>query len=406
MVMRATITTGISKIKTMKKLSHKPFKVLSKIGVFAAISLLVIGALSPNLRKFVLADSSCSSISDCQQQITNGTNAVNALQSQATSYQDAINILQSQISSIQAQISINQTRQAQLQAQIVADQAELAHDKVLLGDDLKAMYVSGSMTTVEMLATSKSLSDFVDAETYDSAVQNKIQDTLNQITALTNQLQEQKNQVDQLLATQQAEQNQLAAAQAQQQQLLAYNQSQQDAYTAQVSQNEQKLAALIAAQRAANDSNVGGGYYFIHFPGTITADPCPNGSCGSTAYPYAHMGFEMNAGPGCTAVDPGDGPDPYGECMRQCVSYAAWAVAYSGRQAPVDWGNANDWVPNARAAGIPFDVMPQVGDVAIDVEGYWGHAMYVEGVSGNQILVSEYNQQLTGEFSTQWRTWE
>ena len=406
MFSHAIIDSGISKIKTMKKFGVKPIRILSKISILAAISLLVLGAVSPNLRKIILTDATCDSISDCQQQITTATNAVNALQSQATSYQDAINILQAQISSIQTQISLNQARQAQLQSQIAAAQAELAHNKTLLGEDLKAMYVGGSMTTVEMLATSQNLSDFVDAETYDSAVQNKIQDVLNQIAAIENQLQGQKTQVDQLLATQQSQQAQLNAAQAQQQQLLTYNQSQQAAYTTQASQNEQKMAALIAAQRAANNSSVGGGYYFIHFPGPILRDPCPNGACGGTSYPYANMGFEMNAGPGCTAVDPSDGPDPYGECMRQCVSYAAWAVAYSGRQAPVDWGNANDWVSSARAAGIPVDAYPQVGDVAIDVEGYWGHAMYVEAVNGNQILVSQYNQQLTGEFSTQWRTWD
>lgn len=400
---RANLILGISKTKIMKKLSQKPSKLFIRLSVFAAIGLLIVGALSPNLRNLVFADASCSSISACQQQITSDSNAVTALQGEATSYQDAISKLQSQISSIQVQISLNQTKQAQLQAQIVADQAELAKDKGLLGDDLKAMYVGGSMTTVEMLATSKNLSDFVDEETYDSAVQNKIQQTLNQITTLENQLQAQKNEVDQLLATQQSQQEQIAAAQAQQQQLLAYNQSQQAAYTAQVAQNQQKLNDLIAAQRAANESNTGGGYYFIHFPGPILRDPCPNGACGGTSYPYANYPFSMSTAPGC--VD-GDGPDQWGYCTRQCVSYAAWAVAYSGRQAPVDWGDANSWVPSARAAGISFDGYPQVGDVAIDVEGYWGHAMYVEGVSGNQILVSQYNQQLTGHFSTQWRTWE
>jgi surface antigen len=49
---------------------------------------------------------------------------------------------------------------------------------------------------------------------------------------------------------------------------------------------------------------------------------------------------------------------------------------------------------------------PKPGDVAISTAGTWGHAMYVEDVSGNQIYVSQYNQQLTGRYSTQWRTWQ
>jgi peptidoglycan DL-endopeptidase CwlO len=399
----AIIATGISNTKTMKKLSQIILRLHWRIGIFAAVSLtLVVGAAFPALHNPAMANASCSSISQCQTQITQDSNKVANLQSEATSYQDAIHKLQSQIYSIQKQISISQHRQVQLQTEIDADQAKLNYEKKVLGEDLKAMYVGGKMTTVEMLATSRNLSDFVDAETYDSAVQNKIQETLTQIAALEHQLHIQKTQVDELLAQQQSQQQQLAAAQSQQQQLLAYNQSQQATYTAKVAQNQQKIAALIAAQRAANNST-SGGYYFIHFPGRIQRDPCPGGACSSTGYPYANWPFGMSTAPGC--VD-GDGPDQWGYCTRQCVSYAAWAVAYSGRQAPVDWGNANDWVPSARAAGISFDSYPQPGDVAIDVEGYWGHAMYVEKVSGGQILVSQYNHMLEGEFSTQWRSWE
>jgi surface antigen len=61
----------------------------------------------------------------------------------------------------------------------------------------------------------------------------------------------------------------------------------------------------------------------------------------------------------------------------------------------------------ARAHGVPvYTSNPQPGDVAISTAGTWGHAMYVEAVSGNSIYVSQYNQQLTGQYSTQWRTYQ
>ena len=360
--------------------------------VLAVVALVLASATPATIARIKAA--TCSSITDCQQQIASDNNALAGLESEATSYQDAINKLQAQIASIQAQISINQAKQADLQAQIVAAQQKLDYEKKVLGETLKAMYVAGQMTTVEMLATSKSLSSYVDAATYSNAVQNKIQSTLAQIAELQNELNAQKTQVDQLLATEQSQQAQIAAAQAQQQQLLSYNQSQQADYNAKVSQNQQKLEALIAAQRAAN--NLSAAYYFIRFPGAIQRDPI-NGS-----YPYANYPFSMSTAPGC--VD-GDGPDQWGYCTRQCVSYAAWAVSYSGRGAPYLWGNAKDWVSAARNAGIPVYTTPLPGDVAISTAGTWGHAMYVEDVSGNKIYVSQYNQQLTGQFSTQWRTW-
>jgi hypothetical protein len=219
---------------------------------------------------------------------------------------------------------------------------------------------------------------------------------ITKIAELQNELNAQKAQIQQLLATEQQQNAQIADAQAKQQQLLAYNQSQQAVYNTQVAQNKQKLNALIAAQLAANNS-LSASYYFIRFPGSASRDP-QGGS-----YPYVNYPFSMSTAPGC--VD-GDGPDQWGYCTRQCVSYAAWAVAYSGRDAPMFWGNAKDWVRAAYRAGIPVHTSdPEPGDVAISTAGTWGHAMYVEQVSGNQIYVSQYNQQLTGRFSTQWRTW-
>jgi peptidoglycan DL-endopeptidase CwlO len=358
--------------------------------------LLLLGSAYPYVHHFVLAAANCSTIAECQAQIDQNNQKVADLQSVATNYQDAIKKLQSQIESIQKQLVISQNRETQLQSQINANQLKLNQQKTVLGEDLKSMYVSGQMTTVEMLATSKNLSDFVNAETYDSAVQNKIQDTMNQITALQNELQSQQEQVQQLIASQQAQQADIASAQSQKQQLLSYNESQQSAYNAQTAQNQQKLDDLIAAQLLANSGSGNG---------AIIA--------GATSYPYANWPFSMSTAPGCVN---GDGPDAWGYCTRQCVSYAAWAVAHSGRQAPVDWGDARDWVAAALKAGVPvysFNNVdgysgvhtggPRDGDVAISTAGAWGHAMYIEDVSGTQIYVSQYNANLDGEFSHQWR---
>src|SRR5262249_31940795 len=147
--------------------------------------------------------------------------------------------------------------------------------------------------------------------------------------------------------------------------------SQQAAYNRKTADNQSKIDALIASQRQAN-FNTDGGFYFLRFPGAVR-DFNPG------SYPYRNGGFGMSAGPGC--VD-NDGPDPWGYCTRQCVSYAAWAVKASGRTPPSFYGNARDWVGAAYAHGITVSRSPQPGDVAISTAGYWGHAMYVESVSG------------------------
>ena len=356
--------------------------------------LLVLGAAFPTLRSQFAGAASCSSISECQQQISENDKAVDKLQDVAGTYEEAINKLQSQINSIQRQIDISQARQTKLEAQIAAGQKKLDQQKAYLAEDLKVMYVNGEMSSIEMLATSKNLSDFVDAETYRSAVQKNIQNTMKEIAELQNRLKEQKNQVAKLLESQQAQRAQVAASQAKRQQMLAYNQSQQSEYNAKSASSSKQLQQLIAEQLRANRGSLNGGIYFIRVPGAIHRDPQDG------RYEYANAGFGMSPGPGC--VD-GDGPDRWGYCTQQCVSYAAWAVEYSGREAPVGWGNAKDWVRAAPASWI--HTSPKPGDIAISTSGTWGHAMYVSQVSGNSFYSLEYNGYLNGQPSNQWRTW-
>jgi len=364
--------------------------------------VLVVGALltvgMSVIPRIVKADNISDQINQLQQQNNDNQKAVDALQAQATSYQDAINRLQAQITLLQGQIDNNVAQQTDLQNKIQANEAELDKQRSILGENLRVMYVEGQISTLEMLATSKNLSDFVDKEEGRTAVQNKVEDTLKRIDDLQDQLKDQKAKVESLLVEQRTQQGQLDNSRAQQAGMLAFNQAQQADYNQKTQANQAKIDALIAQQRRAND-DITSGYYFIRFPGGAAPH-----NPGVNDYPYANGGFGMSTAPGC--VD-NDGPDKWGYCMRQCVSYAAWAVERSGRTAPRYYGNAKDWVSAARNDGIPvYTSNPQPGDVAISTAGTWGHAMYVEQVSGNQIYVSQYNQQLNGQYSTQWRTWQ
>ncbi len=395
---RGTVDIAISEIKTMKQYIGK-LGVIRRIGLTLGVVALAVVFIGGGSFSAVHA----TSIQD-QIDALNAQNAVNnakvdALEDQAVSYEDAIARLNSQIGLLRGAIAANQAKQADLKAKIAAAQAELEHQKQVLSELLKAMYVNGQMSTFEMLATSKDLSTFVDAETYRNAVQNKIQQTLAEITALQRKLAEQKTQVEGLLAKQRVQEADLSNKKAKQDNLLAYNQNQRASYNAKTRKNRAKINDLIAEQARLNSSDVSASYYFLRFPGSVA-----DHNWSADNYPYRNGGFGMSTAPGC--VD-NDGPDPWGYCTRQCVSYAAWAVKNSGRNPPMYYGNARSWVVAARNAGVPvYTSNPQPGDVAISTRGTWGHAMYVEKVSGNQIFVSQYNSNLTGQYSTKWRTFE
>ncbi|HVI60741.1 MAG TPA: CHAP domain-containing protein [Candidatus Saccharimonadales bacterium] len=339
----------------------------------AALLLTVAGGVS-----VAHADRFDDQINALAAQNASNAGVVNGLQSQANSYQAIIDQKQAQINTLQAQINANQAKQAQLQQQIDANKQQIAAKKASLSADIKSMYIDGQMSTIEQLATSKDLSDYVDKEEYRTTVQNQLNTKIKEIAGLQAQLQSQKQEVDQVIATTQAQNNQLAGEKAEQDKLLAFNEGQRSAYNQQISANSSKIASLRKQQVAANFRFIGGG-----IPG--------GGSVCGGGYP----GVWCNA-PQDSIID------SWGMYNRECVSYTAFRVAASGRYMPY-WGgrgNANQWDDNARASGIPVDTSPRVGDVAISNAGTWGHAMYVESVNGGTITISQYNADFTGRYST------
>jgi len=362
---------------------------LKTMPVLVVVASLVVGSTSVAL---VHADSIQQQIDSLSSQNAQSQQAVSDLQLQANSYQDAINKLQGEISAIQTAIHANEAKQVELQAQIDADQVKLDQEKKGLGQALKALYVGGQMSTVEMLATSKNLSDFVDAETYGNAVQNKIQDTMATITKLQNQLKDQQEQVQELLATQKQQQAQLASAQAQQQNLLAMNQSQQTTYNNQISANKKKITALEAEQAAINAASTQ----------VVNLGPS-GGSGGNCDVGYGNGGYPMAW---CDATQDSvltSGSFP----NRECTSFAYWYFTTMEGKSLSVWGNAKDW---AYTSSRPVGTTPHKGDIFVKTAGPYGHVGIVlatedETYSGytvpaGEVLTMSMNYDYAGHFHT------
>ena len=328
---------------TKQKITLKSKNLMRNISLVSLCFILLFFAVSPRYNSAeVSAQSVQDQINALRNQNTEYQNTIEKLRNEATSYQDAIVKLKAQIDTLQGQIDANQKEQARLQQEIIVAEEELVKQKKLLGENIKAMYLEGEISTLEMLASSKDLSEFVDKEQYRNSVKDKIRSTLEKVTSLKFELTAKKESVEALLKQQQEQQAQLSDSQSEQSNLLAYNENQQADFNNKTKENQSKIDGLIASQRRAN-FNPDGGYYFLRFQGS-TAPINPD------SYPYRNAGFGMSPGPGC--VD-NDGPDPWGYCTRQCVSFTAWAVVASGRSAPMYYGNAKDWVAAAYARGVP-----------------------------------------------------
>ena len=323
----------------------------------------------------VRADQFDAQIQALQDQNAANKQAANQLAAQASSYQDAVNKLEQQINDLQQAIVANQNASDALQQKIDAEQVELEHQQLILGEDIKTIYLEGQISTLEILASCNDLSDFVNKQADRTAVQNKIKSTVDDIKTLKVQLEQQQRELQSRIKDQQAQQAQLNSSQAQQAQLLSYTEGQKASYDQQIKSNNSQISSLRLQQLAANH----------RLGGTAVAGD-PN-----------HGGY-----PGNWDQAPQDSLlDSWGMLNRECVSYTAWRVYQTYGYMPY-WGgqgNANQWPGDAQAAGIPTGSVPRAGSVAISMGGAYGHAMWVEAVNGSTIYVSQYNYDLAGHYS-------
>lgn len=383
-----------SKIKMnsiKNKLQFSSITTRRSLSVLAVAGLFAISAISA---PFVYADRYQEKIDRLDAENSQKAQAQDQLGAEASSLAEKIKKLQAEITALQNRINDNETKMAELKRQIAAAEAELVRQRDLLGQTIRAMYLEGEITTVEMLATSKDLSAFFDKQQHRESVNSKIKTTLDKITELKLSLNSQKETVEKLLAEQKDLQGRLAAQRAENSRLLSLNQSEQNKLESEIKANKSRMASLRAEQLAANRRAISSGQVSMVSSGT-----CGGGYPNSTPGPWGSNW-------GCN--HPLDNTiDNWGMYNRECVSYTAFRVANSGRHMPY-WGgrgNAHMWDDNARSAGIPVDGNPRVGDVAVAEAGYpyggVGHVMYVEKVySGNKILVSQYNFGSPGEYST------
>lgn len=371
---------------------------------FFAKSLLVVSvivmafAVPMQLASQVFADKYDDQINAIKQDIAKYQAQASQLGGQAQTLQTALATIAAETAQVQAQLDLTQAKYDQLVVNIAATEKKIKDNQDALGETIANLYVDDTISPLEMLASSKNVSDFLDKQEYRNSVRDQLTSTITEIKTLKTQLDAQKVQVGQLLVQQTAQKAILVQKQAEQQTLLSQTQGQEAAYQQLTAKKTTDLAAIQAQQRAAiaaltnngrNTSGSAGSFVFRNFSGN-------QGSCGG-GYPSEW----------CNAALDGS-TDSWDLFTRECVSYTAWAAYTRFNKNVTSFagsGFAYQW-PNTASAlmGANVDNTPEVGSIAIaPISGYTllGHAMVVEQVYGDGwIRVSQYNFAGTGEYST------
>ena len=284
MIEQTKVKQKLLKMKTLKglRLTKLPAKT-ALVGLL--VFVLVIGLAAP----FARADRFDNEISQLEQQNEHSHDEVNALEIRANSLEDAINKLQKRINELQAQITANQAKSVKLQEDIRQAEAELERQKNTLGQSIKAMYLEGDISTLEMLATSNDLSDFVDKQQYREVVKDKIKAQVDAVTALRLKLKSQREKVEALIKEDEQLRAKIGLQKSEQDRLLAMNQADQAAFNAQIAKNNKKIDDLRNAQAALANKLSGG--VFVSLGPVAQGDVI--GSVGSTGFSTgAHLHLE------------------------------------------------------------------------------------------------------------------
>ncbi len=345
----------------------------TKTTLIISVIFALVVSLVFTIPKPAKADQLDQQIAALNKKVRDATALADAKKSEVNTLKGKIASIEAEISAAQNQLDLTNLEIRKTQATIEKNNQEMERQKEILKENLRMIYKQGSISPLEVVASSKNLSDFVAQQQYLGAIKKKVDDNLDKIEQLKKELDQKKGQLNAQSQQQKEVVDGIAAKKAEQASILARTQGEEANYRNVIKEDNAKIAELKRQQAAiisSYSSNVQYG--------------------GSGGYPWANAPF------------PNSIPDPWGMYQRQCVSYTAWKVASSGRYMPY-WGgrgNANQWDDNARAAGIPVDGNPRVGDVAVNNSGYFGHVMYVEAILGNgKVRVSQYNAGWDGRYS-------
>ena len=363
--------------------------------VFSALVLVGAGVFYSQTRP-ASADQYDDKIRALQADMNRFQAEANRLNGEAASLANALAQIVNEKNSLQAQVDTSQAQYDKLVIEIADTETKIKENQDALGTTIADLYIDDDISAVEMLASSQNINEFLDKQEYRNAVKDQLSATIKTIKDLKTKLSDQKVEVSQVLETQKTARDSLVAKEAEQASILAQTQNDESKYQGLIKDSASQIAAAKAAQaEMAARASSNGGYNVVSSGslGEYTQLWAPNScSMGGPGGWYSYGGADGNGG------------DGQGYGCRQCASYTAWKVAkVTGKY--YKWGDGGSFASGALRAGYQnLGSNPQPGSLAV-MWGSPGHVAWVEAVSGDKVLVSQYNWQINGQYGMYSEMW-
>lgn len=360
--------------------------------VLASVLLLSNSLPAPKAAAYTQEDLNNvnSKISELRAKMKQYQEQASAFAAEANTIQGKINSLRAEQDGLRTQIELKEAEREQLAVEIEATEKRIQENSETIGYVIAQFYYSSEVSTIERMASSESFSSYIDEEMRLSSLTDTLAGIVEENKNLKAELEVKKQNAENMIKDLESQKARLASLESEQAALLAmtreneasYRQMQNDAADQKAVLEEEQQVILAELAKKWNASGITAG------------DPKKGG------YPYS----------GRCPQQKDAFADQWGMYICECVSYAAWRVYAAYGYMPY-WGghgNAKQWPANARAAGYTVSSTPKPGSVGISMGGAYGHAVWVEAVSGNRVYISQYNARnaatnnRAGEYSEQW----
>lgn len=231
--------------------------ILMVVGLFLSPISITQGATSSDLNNLLQQKNQISSdITNKQKQATEKKKQADTLSTALKSINSNIDATQNKINDLQNQIDQTQRDIEETERQIAQKQNELDQEKGKRDETIRTMYEQNQQNTLYIIIGSKTLSEAIDKVQYFETLENKISQTIDEISQLKKDLENQKNSLNEkktnlasMKSQQEAYKNGLVQQQSEKKIVLADVNAQKKQLDAQI-QEAKKMSGQVEAQIA------------------------------------------------------------------------------------------------------------------------------------------------------------
>ncbi|MDB5163084.1 MAG: hypothetical protein JWN28_692 [Candidatus Saccharibacteria bacterium] len=357
------------------------------VAILAVIIVATVSFMWVN--RPVSADQYDDKIRALQAEMSRFQAEANRLNAEATTLGNALAQITNEKNALQAQVDLSQSQYDQLVINIADTEKQIAENQDALGSTLASLYVDDDISPIEMIASSKDISEFLNKQEYRNSIKKELSGTINRVQDLKTQLTTQKAEVESVLATQKTARDTLVAKENEQANLLAQTQNNEAAYQGLIQASAAQIAQARATQAALSQKTVStGGFNLLQsglLPAYVTDEDYGMWNNSNCPMVYTYMSSKGSNG---------NGGDNRGYGCRQCASYVAWKIKQEKGYWP-SWGNASNFGSKGSSTS------PKAGTVAVLYDGGPGHVAWVETdpyisntgkLKGKSVIqISQYN---------------